>query len=209
MNGEPVVVGDRYELGEPLGQGGMATVHRALDRRLDRAVAVKRLGLHLAADPTAQARFRREAQASASLNHPAIASVFDTGEGVDPATGVSLPYIVMELVEGSTLRTVLDAGPLPPERALRVIRSVLDSLAQTEVARFDASVLQYPTRHQFTNLDELRIFDEKVRDFGAAVQEGRPAPIPGEQIVRNQAVIDAILRSAAQGREVAVDIPEL
>jgi predicted dehydrogenase len=55
----------------------------------------------------------------------------------------------------------------------------------------------------------LRIFDEKVRDFVAAVQEGRPAPIPGEQIVRNQAVIDAILRSAAQGREVAVEIPEL
>ncbi|SDT34096.1 serine/threonine protein kinase [Friedmanniella luteola] len=131
MSGEPVVVGDRYELGEPLGQGGMATVHRALDRRLDRAVAVKRLGLHLAADPTAQARFRREAQASASLNHPAIASVFDTGEGADPATGVSLPYIVMELVEGSTLRTILDAGPLPPERALRITRSVLDALAHS------------------------------------------------------------------------------
>ncbi|GAA1434532.1 Stk1 family PASTA domain-containing Ser/Thr kinase [Microlunatus lacustris] len=131
MSGQPVVVGDRYELGEPLGQGGMATVHRALDRRLDRAVAVKQLGLHLAADTTAQARFRREAQASASLNHPAIASVFDTGEGSDPATGVNLPYIVMELVEGSTLRTLLEAGPLPAERALPVVRSVLDALAHS------------------------------------------------------------------------------
>ena len=55
----------------------------------------------------------------------------------------------------------------------------------------------------------LRIFYEKVRDFVTAVREGRPAPIPGEQIVRNQAVIDAILRSAAEGREVAVAIPEL
>ncbi len=128
MSGSPVLLGDRYEVGEPLGRGGMATVHLALDRRLERVVAVKQLSPHLAADATAQARFRREAQASASLNHPAIASVFDTGESNDPATGVSLPYIVMELVEGSTLRTLLESGPLPPERALRVAHSVLDAL---------------------------------------------------------------------------------
>jgi hypothetical protein len=128
VNGEPVVVGDRYELGESLGQGGMATVHRALDRRLDRAVAVKQLSVHLAADQTAQARFRREAQAAASLNHPNIAAVFDTGEGADSDRGVALPYIVMELVEGSTLRTLLDAGPLEPDRALRITRDVLDAL---------------------------------------------------------------------------------
>ncbi|WP_344017914.1 protein kinase domain-containing protein, partial [Microlunatus capsulatus] len=134
MSATPVVVGDRYELGEPLGRGGMATVHRARDRRLDRQVAVKQLSLHLAADTTAQARFRREAQASASLNHPAIASVFDTGEGTDPATGVALPYIVMELVEGSTLRDVLAAGPLAPDRALTVVRSVLDALAHSHAA---------------------------------------------------------------------------
>ncbi len=131
MSGSPVVLGERYELGEPLGRGGMATVNRAVDRRLERIVAVKQLSLHLAADTTAQARFRREAQASASLNHPAIASVFDTGESTDPATGVSLPYIVMELVEGATLRALLDAGPLPTERALRIVRSVLDALAHS------------------------------------------------------------------------------
>ena len=90
MNGSPVVLGERYEVGEPLGRGGMATVHLATDRRLERIVAVKQLSPHLAADTTAQARFRREAQASASLNHPAIAAVFDTGESTDPATGVSL-----------------------------------------------------------------------------------------------------------------------
>jgi serine/threonine-protein kinase len=131
MTDEDAVVGDRYQLGEPLGRGGMATVHRALDRRLNRPVAVKQLSVHLAADRTAQTRFRREAQAAASLNHPAIASVFDTGEGTDPATGVSIPYIVMELVEGSTLRVLLDHGPLPTDRALRIIGSVLDALAHS------------------------------------------------------------------------------
>jgi serine/threonine-protein kinase len=109
----------------------MATVHRGLDRRLNRPVAVKQLSIHLAADRTAQTRFRREAQAAASLNHPAIASVFDTGEGTDPATGVSIPYIVMELVEGSTLRMLLDHGPLATDRALRITGSVLDALAHS------------------------------------------------------------------------------
>ena len=131
MTDEDAVVGDRYQLGEPLGRGGMATVHRGLDRRLNRPVAVKQLSIHLAADRTAQTRFRREAQAAASLNHPAIASVFDTGEGTDPATGVSIPYIVMELVEGSTLRTLLDHGPLATDRALRITGSVLDALAHS------------------------------------------------------------------------------
>ncbi|CAA9317866.1 MAG: Serine/threonine-protein kinase PknB [uncultured Friedmanniella sp.] len=131
MTDEAAVVGDRYHLGEILGRGGMATVHRGLDRRLNRPVAVKQLSVHLAADRTAQTRFRREAQAAASLNHPAIASVFDTGEGTDPGTGVSIPFIVMELVEGSTLRELLNDGPLPTDRALRITASVLDALAHS------------------------------------------------------------------------------
>ena len=100
-------VGGRYELGDPLGRGGMAEVRRAVDLRLGRPVAVKQLRPDRATDPTLQARFRRGAQSAAGLNHPTIVAVYDTGEEPDPQTGVSIPYIVMELVEGPTLRDVL------------------------------------------------------------------------------------------------------
>ena len=135
MTDGQTVVGGRYELRGLLGRGGMAEVYEGFDLRLGRAVAVKQLSATLAADPTAQARFGREARAAASLNHPNIASVFDTGEDTDPETGASIPYIVMELVEGSTLRAVLDEGaPLPPERAFSIIQSVLDALATSHAA---------------------------------------------------------------------------
>ena len=135
MTDGQTVVGGRYELRGLLGRGGMAEVYEGFDLRLGRAVAVKQLSAKLAADPTAQARFGREARAAASLNHPNIASVFDTGEDTDPETGISIPYIVMELVEGSTLRAVLDEGaPLPPERAFSIMQSVLDALATSHAA---------------------------------------------------------------------------
>jgi beta-lactam-binding protein with PASTA domain/predicted Ser/Thr protein kinase len=98
------------------------------DLRLGRPVAVKRLRSDLAADPTFQARFRREAQSAASLNHPAIVSVYDTGEEPD-STGQSIPYIVMEYVEGKTLREILREGrKVLPERALEVVAEVLGAL---------------------------------------------------------------------------------
>ena len=135
MTDGQTVVGGRYELRGLLGRGGMAEVYEGFDLRLGRAVAVKQLSAKLAADHTAQARFGREARAAASLNHPNIASVFDTGEDTDPETGISIPYIVMELVEGSTLRAVLDEGaPVPPERAFGIIQSVLDALATSHAA---------------------------------------------------------------------------
>ena len=83
-NQQPTVVGGRYELGELLGRGGMAEVRKGIDTRLGRVVAVKRLRTDLASDATFQARFRREAQSAASLNHPAIVAVYDTGE--EPAS---------------------------------------------------------------------------------------------------------------------------
>ena len=101
----PQVLGERYEIGEVLGHGGMAEVHRGRDLRLGREVAIKMLRTDLARDPSFQVRFRREAQAAASLNHPAIVAVYDTGED-RTATGAT-PYIVMEYVEGETLRDVL------------------------------------------------------------------------------------------------------
>src|SRR5512133_1011838 len=135
MTSSPTTVGGRYELGELLGRGGMAEVRRAVDQRLGRAVAVKQLRADLAIDPTFQARFRREAQSAAGLNHPTIVAVYDTGEEVDPLTGVAIPYIVMELVEGPTLRDVLkDGRKILPERALELTQGVLDALGYSHKA---------------------------------------------------------------------------
>jgi beta-lactam-binding protein with PASTA domain/tRNA A-37 threonylcarbamoyl transferase component Bud32 len=130
MNSQPTVVGGRYELNELLGRGGMAEVRKGMDTRLGRVVAVKRLRTDLASDATFQARFRREAQSSASLNHPTIVAVYDTGE--EPSTdgsGVAQPYIVMEYVAGRTLRDVLREGrKILPERALEITSGVLFAL---------------------------------------------------------------------------------
>jgi serine/threonine-protein kinase len=106
----------------------MAEVHIGQDVRLGRAVAVKMLRPDMARDPTFQARFRREAQSAASLNHPSIVAVYDTGE--DDFAGNPVPYIVMEYVEGSTLRELLASGSrLVPERALEIVDGVLAALA--------------------------------------------------------------------------------
>ncbi|MEU0312662.1 Stk1 family PASTA domain-containing Ser/Thr kinase [Nocardioides sp. NPDC006273] len=123
----PLLAG-RYEVGELLGRGGMAEVRKGTDHRLGRVVAIKRLRMDLASDPTFQARFHREAQSSAKLNHPSIVSVYDTGEekAVD---GVAQPYIVMEYVAGRTLRDVLREGrKILPERALEISSDVLNAL---------------------------------------------------------------------------------
>jgi eukaryotic-like serine/threonine-protein kinase len=117
----PTMLGDgRYQLSGLLGRGGMAEVRMAQDLRLGRHVAIKRLRTDLARDPTFQARFRREAQSAASLNHPAIVAVYDTGEEQSPDdSSLVLPYIVMEYVEGRTLRDILREGrKILPERAL-------------------------------------------------------------------------------------------
>src|SRR3954468_8508150 len=127
------ILGGRYELGDVLGYGGMAEVHRGRDVRLGRDVAVKMLRSDLARDPTFQSRFRREAQSAASLNHPAIVAVYDTGEDVQD--GVISPYIVMEYVEGRTLRQVLEAeGRLLPQRALEITALICTALDQAHRA---------------------------------------------------------------------------
>jgi serine/threonine-protein kinase len=124
----PRVLGSRYEIGETLGYGGMAEVHLGRDVRLGREVAVKVLRADLARDPSFQTRFRREAQAAASLNHPAIVAVYDTGEDLSGPNG-STPYIVMEFVEGRTLRDVLKAeGRVMPRRAMEIVADVCAAL---------------------------------------------------------------------------------
>jgi serine/threonine-protein kinase len=123
----PTRLSDRYELGEILGFGGMSEVHLARDLRLNRDVAVKVLRADLARDPTFYLRFRREAQHAAALNHPNIVAVHDTGEA-DTALG-RLPYIVMEYVDGSTLREIVrESGPMDPVRAIGVIADACEAL---------------------------------------------------------------------------------
>ena len=121
------MLGGRYELGELLGIGGMAVVRLATDLRLDRSVAVKMLRGEVAENLTFQARFRREARAAASLDHPAVVSVYDAGE--DTVDGILTSYIVMEYVEGQDLRVLLRSGPVEPRRALEVTADILDALA--------------------------------------------------------------------------------
>jgi serine/threonine-protein kinase len=124
---QPRLLGGRYELDGIVGRGGMAEVYRARDIRLDRIVAVKTLREDLARDQTFQARFRREAQSAASLNHPSIVAVYDTGE--DDTGGSHIPYIVMEYVDGRTLRDLLrEDRRLLPERALEITDGVLRAL---------------------------------------------------------------------------------
>src|ERR671920_2606551 len=97
------LISGRYRLIAPLGEGGMATLWRALDEQLDREVAVKLLRPQFGADAGFTARFKQEARAAGSLSHPNIVSVYDYG--TDPTS--SEQYIVMELVEGRDLSTVL------------------------------------------------------------------------------------------------------
>ncbi|HEX3548347.1 MAG TPA: Stk1 family PASTA domain-containing Ser/Thr kinase [Mycobacterium sp.] len=123
----PQHLSDRYELGEILGFGGMSEVHLARDLRLHRDVAVKVLRADLARDPSFYLRFRREAQNAAALNHPAIVAVYDTGEA-ETASG-PLPYIVMEYVDGVTLRDIVHTeGPMPGRRAIEVIADACQAL---------------------------------------------------------------------------------
>lgn len=125
---EPIRLGERYELGGLLGRGGMADVRVGRDLRLGRTVAVKQLRSDLASDPTFQERFRREAQSAASLNHPSIVAVYDTGEATTDS-GQTIPYIVMEYVEGQTLRDILrDGRKILPERALSITADILSAL---------------------------------------------------------------------------------
>lgn len=128
MTAQARLLGGRYQVGELLGYGGMAEVHRGRDLRLGRDVAIKMLRTDLARDKTFQERFRREAQNAAALNHPAIVAVYDTGEE-RAATGEALPFIVMEFVNGRTLKEVLGAeGRLMPRRALEICADICAAL---------------------------------------------------------------------------------
>jgi eukaryotic-like serine/threonine-protein kinase len=158
---QPRLLGGRYELDGIVGRGGMAEVYRARDIRLDRIVAIKTLRADLARDQIFQARFRREAQSAASLNHPSIVAVYDTGE--DMATGLPVPYIVMEFVDGRTVRDLLQDGHrLLPERSLEIIDGVLRALDYSH----QAGIVHRDIKPG--NVMVTRNGDVKVMDFGIA-----------------------------------------
>ncbi|GAA5047256.1 serine/threonine-protein kinase [Thermocatellispora tengchongensis] len=158
---QPRLLGGRYELDGVVGRGGMAEVYRARDIRLDRVVAIKTLRSDLARDQTFQARFRREAQSAASLNHPSIIAVYDTGE--DMMDNTPVPYIVMEFVDGRTLRDLLRADRrLLPERAGELVDGILRALDYSH----RGGIVHRDIKP--ANVMLTRNGDVKVMDFGIA-----------------------------------------
>ncbi|MGI5324671.1 Stk1 family PASTA domain-containing Ser/Thr kinase [Actinomadura nitritigenes] len=158
---QPRLLGGRYELDTVIGRGGMAEVYRARDLRLDRVVAIKTLRSDLARDPTFQARFRREAQSAASLNHPSVIAVYDTGE--DMIGDTPIPYIVMEYVDGSTLRDLLrENRALLPEKALEITDGILRALDYSHRGGIVHRDIK-PANVMLTRQHEV-----KVMDFGIA-----------------------------------------
>ena len=191
----PQHLSDRYEIGEILGFGGMSEVHLARDVRLHRDVAVKVLRADLARDPSFYLRFRREAQNAAALNHPSIVAVYDTGEADTPAG--PLPYIVMEYVDGVTLRDIVHTdGPLPPRRAIEIIADACQALNfshQNGIIHRDVK----PANIMISTTNAV-----KVMDFGIA----RAIADSGNSVTQTAAVIGtAQYLSPEQARGETVD----
>lgn len=193
------VLNGRYELGELLGRGGMADVHRGTDTLLGRTVAVKLLRADLARDPQFQARFKREAQAVAALNHSSIVAIYDTGEyTVDSGHGehVRVPYIVMEYVAGRTLRELIRNKELHIERAVELCLGVLSALEYSHKAGIV---------HRDIKPGNVMVCDDdsvKVMDFGIA----RAVADSAATMTQTQAVVGtAQYLSPEQARGEAVD----
>jgi hypothetical protein len=168
----PRVLLDRYEVGRLLGAGGMAEVYEGRDRLLARQVAIKVLLDELAQDSAFLIRFKREAQAAASLIHPNIAMVYDTG--VQDGTN----FIVMEYVEGQTLRDVIgNEGPLMPERAGGIAADVCRALA----AGHARGLIHRDVKPGNVMLTPGGGFNVKVMDFGIAMASGTAQYISPEQ----------------------------
>ena len=162
----PKLLGGRYEVRSLIGRGGMAQVHLGRDTRLSRLVAIKMLRVDLARDSIFQTRFRREAQAAASLNHPNIVAVYDTGEeAVRSADGstVSVPYIVMEYVEGHTVKELISDGtPVPIPEAVEITSGVLSALQYAHASGLVHRDIK-PGNVMLTDSGKV-----KVMDFGIA-----------------------------------------
>lgn len=196
----PRVLASRYEVGSLIGRGGMAEVHIGRDNRLGRTVAIKILRSDLARDPSFQARFRREAQSAASLNHPAIVSVYDTGDDVvesPDGSRTQVPFIVMEYVEGHTVRDLLrDGSALPIDEAIEITTGVLAALEYSHQASIVHRDIK-PANVMLTPTGAV-----KVMDFGIA----RAMADASSSMTQTQAVIGtAQYLSPEQARGEVVD----
>jgi serine/threonine-protein kinase len=147
-----------YELNAELGSGGMGEVYKARDLRLERDVAIKVMANHIAADPTMRQRFETEARAVAALSHPSIRSIHELAF----ANGV--PFAVMELLEGETLRQRLKRGPLPWQEAVNVAASIAEGLAAAHAKGIVHRDLK--PENVFLTVDGV----VKILDFGLALQ---------------------------------------
>ena len=192
--------GGRYEIRSLIGRGGMAEVHQAYDTLLSRVVAIKMLRIDLAKDTVFLTRFRREALASASLNHENIVQVYDTGEQVVTApdgTEVHVPYIVMELVEGHTVHQLLtDGQPVPINEAVEIMSGGLNALEYSHKCGLVHRDIK-PGNVMLTNSGKI-----KVMDFGIA----RALEDSGQTMTSTDAVVGtAQYLSPEQARGETVD----
>ncbi|MBZ5608752.1 MAG: protein kinase [Acidobacteriia bacterium] len=153
MTGQSIL---HYDVAEKLGEGGMGVVYKALDRRLDRAVAIKILPSEVAANAQRKRRFMNEARAASALSHPNIVTIYDI------ASERGADYLVMEYIDGPTLAGVLEAGPLKPSRALHYAVQMADALAKAHGAGIVHRDLK-PANVMLTADDVV-----KIMDFGLA-----------------------------------------
>ncbi|WP_459792006.1 Stk1 family PASTA domain-containing Ser/Thr kinase [Arthrobacter sp. AD-310] len=160
------ILSGRYELGTLIGRGGMADVYKGSDTRLGRTVAIKLLRPDLARDPQFQARFKREAQAVAALNHSSIVAIYDTGEhSIADGSGedVRVPYIVMEFVEGKTIRELIRANSVTIDQAIDYCLGVLSALEYSHKAGIVHRDIKPANVMYCEGTDSV-----KVMDFGIA-----------------------------------------
>jgi len=159
-----------YEIVQPLGAGGMGEVYRARDSRLNRDVAVKVLAPHLASDNTALVRFEREAQALAALSHPGIVGIYDVGRHDSSA------YVVMQFLEGETLRTRLGSGPIGIRKAVEYAIQIAHALA----AAHDRGIV-----HRDLKPENVFICEDgrlRILDFGIVSLASASAAMTAETI---------------------------
>ncbi len=165
MTSEPRVLSGRYRVDDLIGQGGMASVHRGYDLTLGRPVAIKLLKRELAEDQVFRTRFRLEAQAASRMANPTIVRVFDAGEDTatdDSGASYPVPYIVMELVQGSLLKDIVAAGPVPIDDAVRYVDGILEALEYSHRAGVVHRDIK-PGNVMITGRGQV-----KVMDFGIA-----------------------------------------
>jgi serine/threonine protein kinase/tetratricopeptide (TPR) repeat protein len=186
---------NQYRIEDKLGEGGMGTVYRARDIRLDRDVALKVLALDRSADPRRKARFAREAKAASALNHPNIITIYEINscDGID--------WIAMELVRGSTLRELLESGAQPMDKVLRWASQIASGLATAHEAKLV---------HRDLKPANIMIRDDglvKILDFGL-VKLNALEPVEPSETAETEATLTALTQAGRIVGTVAYMSPE-